>query len=170
MPTRLLDDLVDWLRIPSISTGGGNPADLERAAAWVVARIKAAGGEARVLTTAGNPLAVGELTAARPGAPTVMAYGHYDVQSVGDAAAWITPPFEPDVRDGRVFARGIARLNAADARVVAGKKTALPKMAPLENVPPLPPKDAPATAPADKAPAKPAAPAVTAAATPKGAP
>jgi acetylornithine deacetylase/succinyl-diaminopimelate desuccinylase-like protein len=108
MPSRLLDDLVDWLRIPSISTGGGNPADLERAAAWVVARIEAAGGEGRVLTTAGNPLAVGELTAARPDAPTVLAYGHYDVQSVGDAAAWITPPFEPDVRDGRVFARGAA--------------------------------------------------------------
>jgi acetylornithine deacetylase/succinyl-diaminopimelate desuccinylase-like protein len=108
MPSRLLDDLVDWLRIPSISTGGGDPADLERAAAWVVQRINAAGGEGRVVTTSGNPLAVGELRAARPDAPTVLAYGHYDVQSVGDAAAWVTPPFEPDVRDGRVYARGAA--------------------------------------------------------------
>ena len=108
MPSRLLDELLDWLRIPSISTGGGDPADLERAAAWVVRRINAAGGQGRLVTTNGNPLAVGELCAARPGAPTVLAYGHYDVQSVGDPAAWTTPPFEPDVRDGRVYARGAA--------------------------------------------------------------
>jgi acetylornithine deacetylase/succinyl-diaminopimelate desuccinylase-like protein len=108
MRSPLLDELLDWLRIPSISTGGGEPADLERAAAWVVQRINGAGGEGRVLTTDGNPLAVGELRAARPEAPTVLAYGHYDVQSVGDPAAWTTPPFEPDVRDGRVYARGAA--------------------------------------------------------------
>jgi acetylornithine deacetylase/succinyl-diaminopimelate desuccinylase-like protein len=106
MNQRLLDDLLDWLRIPSISTGGGDPADLERAAAFVVERVKAAGGEADVVATAGNPLAVGELRAARPDAPTVMIYGHYDVQSVGDIAAWATPPFEPDIRDGRIYARG----------------------------------------------------------------
>jgi len=59
MDQRLLDDLLDWLRIPSISTGGGDPADLERAAAFVVERVRAAGGEADVVATAGNPLAVG---------------------------------------------------------------------------------------------------------------
>jgi acetylornithine deacetylase/succinyl-diaminopimelate desuccinylase-like protein len=106
MDQRLLDDLLDWLRIPSVSTGGGAPADLERAAAWVVQRVSGAGGEARVVTTEGNPLAVGDLRAARENAPTVLIYGHYDVQSVGDPAAWTTPPFEPDVRDGRVYARG----------------------------------------------------------------
>ena len=58
------------------------------------------------MATDGNPLAVGELRAAREDAPTVLIYGHYDVQSVGDPAAWTTPPFEPDVRDGRVYARG----------------------------------------------------------------
>src|SRR5919197_1445049 len=108
MDQRLLDDLLDWLRIPSISTGGGDPAALERAAAWVVERVVAAGGEARVVPTAGNPLAVGELRAARPDAPTVLVYGHYDVQSVGDAHAWATPPFEPTISDGRVYARGAA--------------------------------------------------------------
>ena len=108
MDDRLLDELIDWLRIPSISTGGGDPADLERAAAWVVERVVAAGGEARVVPTAGNPLAVGELRAAQPGAPTVLAYGHYDVQAIGDADAWETPPFEPTLRDGRVYARGAA--------------------------------------------------------------
>src|SRR3954466_12785029 len=106
MDQRLLDDLLDWLRIPSISTGGGDPADLERAAAWVAQRVSGAGGEARVIATGGNPLAVGELRAARENAPTVLIYGHYDVQSVGDLEAWITPPFEPDVRDGRLYARG----------------------------------------------------------------
>jgi acetylornithine deacetylase/succinyl-diaminopimelate desuccinylase-like protein len=106
MDQRLLDDLLDWLRIPSISTGGGDPADLERAAAWVVERVSGAGGEARVVATEGNPLAVGELRAAREDAPTVLIYGHYDVQSVGDLEAWTTPPFAPDVRDGRIYARG----------------------------------------------------------------
>jgi acetylornithine deacetylase/succinyl-diaminopimelate desuccinylase-like protein len=106
MDQRLLDDLVDWLRIPSISTGGGDPADLERAAAWVTGRVSAVGGESRVVATEGNPLAVGELKAAREGAPTVLVYGHYDVQSVGELDAWTTPPFAPDVRNGRVYARG----------------------------------------------------------------
>jgi acetylornithine deacetylase/succinyl-diaminopimelate desuccinylase-like protein len=108
MDQRLLDDLIDWLRIPSISTGGGDPAQLERAAAWVVQRVAAAGGEARVVPTSGNPLAVGELRAASPDAPTVLVYGHYDVQSIGDADAWETPPFVPTIRDGRVYARGAA--------------------------------------------------------------
>jgi acetylornithine deacetylase/succinyl-diaminopimelate desuccinylase-like protein len=108
MDQRLLDDLLDWLRIPSISTGGGDPAALEQAAAWVVARVAAAGGEARVVPTSGNPLAVGDLRAARPDAPTVLVYGHYDVQAIGDAQAWETPPFEPTVRNGRVYARGAA--------------------------------------------------------------
>ena len=49
---------------------------------------------------------MGELRAAREDAPTVLIYGHYDVQSVGDLAAWTTPPFAPDVRDGRIYARG----------------------------------------------------------------
>src|SRR4029079_5045623 len=55
MDQRLLDDLLDWLRIPSISTGGGDPADLERAAAWVVQRVSAAGGEAHGIATEGSP-------------------------------------------------------------------------------------------------------------------
>ena len=128
MDQRLLDDLLDWLRIPSISTGGGEDADLERAAAWVAQRVSAAGGEARVVATEGNPLAVGELRAARADAPTVLIYGHYDVQSVGDPAAWTTPPFEPDVRDGRVYARGasddkgnfLPLLHVACAQAAAG--------------------------------------------------
>jgi len=106
----LLDELSDWLRIPSISTGEGDPADLERAARWVCDRVRAAGGTAELVAVPGGvaPLAVGELRAARPDAPTVLAYGHYDVQGAGDPAAWTSPAFEPEVRDGRIFARGAA--------------------------------------------------------------
>jgi acetylornithine deacetylase/succinyl-diaminopimelate desuccinylase-like protein len=102
----LLQELTDWLRIPSISTGEGDPAAVRQAGEWVVERVRAAGGEAELVETSGNPLAVGDLRAASSDAPTVLIYGHYDVQSVGDPAAWQTPPFEPDVRDGRVYARG----------------------------------------------------------------
>ncbi|MEA2294292.1 MAG: hypothetical protein QOE86_1931 [Solirubrobacteraceae bacterium] len=108
MSDALLDDLLDWLRIPSISTGGGKDEDLKRAAEWVLERVDAAGGAGRLVTGDGNPIAYGELPANGNGAdaPTVLIYGHYDVQSVGDPAAWRIPPFEPEVRDGRIWARG----------------------------------------------------------------
>jgi acetylornithine deacetylase/succinyl-diaminopimelate desuccinylase-like protein len=103
----LLEELTDWLRIPSISTGGGDPADIARACDWVCERVRAAGGECEpVVVNNGNPIAVGELRANRDRAPTVLIYGHYDVQSVGDPDAWQSPPFEPEVRDGRIYARG----------------------------------------------------------------
>jgi acetylornithine deacetylase/succinyl-diaminopimelate desuccinylase-like protein len=102
----ILDELVEWLRIPSISSGGGDPADLRRAAEWVCARVEEAGGEGRVKDTTGNPLALGELRARRSDAPTVWIYGHYDVQSPEPLGEWTTPPFEPELRDGRIYARG----------------------------------------------------------------
>ncbi|MFN2388071.1 MAG: M20/M25/M40 family metallo-hydrolase [Actinomycetota bacterium] len=107
-PSRaLLDELFEWLRIPSVSSGGGDPADLVRAAEWAAARVRAAGGRAELFADqGGNPVVVGELEATDPGAPTVMIYGHYDVQSAEPAEAWTTPPFEPDIRDGRIYARG----------------------------------------------------------------
>jgi acetylornithine deacetylase/succinyl-diaminopimelate desuccinylase-like protein len=107
----LLDDLRDWLRIPSISTGEGDPANLDRAAEWLAERVRAAGGEAGLVRyETGNPLVVGELRASSGAgdAPTVIAYGHYDVQGPGDLSLWTSPPFEPTVRDGRVYARGAA--------------------------------------------------------------
>src|SRR5215218_1153376 len=105
----LLDQLIDWLRIPSISTGGGDPADLRRAAEWAAAHVERAGGAAELIQVGdGNPLVVGDLRAARAGAPTVLIYGHYDVQGAGDLGAWTSPPFEPEVRDGRLYARGAA--------------------------------------------------------------
>ncbi|MEA2267418.1 MAG: hypothetical protein QOC64_28, partial [Solirubrobacteraceae bacterium] len=107
MSAPILDELIEWLRIPSISTGGGDPADLERAAEWAATRVRAAGGTAGLVRIgAGNPLVVGELRAARAEAPTVLIYGHYDVQGPSDLALWSSPPFEPEIRDGRLYARG----------------------------------------------------------------
>ncbi len=107
--TALLDELVDWLQIPSVSTGDADADALERAAQWVVDRVRAAGGEAeQVVLDGGNPLAVGELRAAAADAPTVLIYGHYDVQGPGPDHAWTSPAFTPEVRDGRLYARGAA--------------------------------------------------------------
>ena len=109
MDPRLLDELFDWLRIPSVSTGGGERAEIERAAAWVTDRVRAAGGSGELVRIGeGNPLAVGELRSSDPGAPTVLIYGHYDVQGPGPLELWSSPPFEPQVRDGRIYARGAA--------------------------------------------------------------
>jgi acetylornithine deacetylase/succinyl-diaminopimelate desuccinylase-like protein len=102
-------ELEDWLRIPSVSTGGGDADALDRACDWVLERIAAAGGSAeRVVLNGSNPMAVGELRASRPGAPTVLSYGHYDVQDPGPLDAWESPPFEPTERGGRLYARGAA--------------------------------------------------------------
>lgn len=106
MSPTLLQQLEDWLRIPSISSGGGNPADLVRAAQWGRDRILEVGGSAGVLENRGNPLVVGELRARAENAPTVLIYGHYDVQSADPVELWSSAPFEPEVRGGRLYARG----------------------------------------------------------------
>jgi acetylornithine deacetylase/succinyl-diaminopimelate desuccinylase-like protein len=103
----LLDELIEWMRIPSISTGGGDPVEIERAAQWAVDRVLEAGGEAELVRIGdGNPLVVGELRSSDPHAPTVLVYGHYDVQGPGLPELWSSPPFEPQVRDGRLYGRG----------------------------------------------------------------
>jgi acetylornithine deacetylase/succinyl-diaminopimelate desuccinylase-like protein len=102
-------ELEEWLRIPSVSTGGGDAEALGRACDWVLERIEGAGGSAeRVVVDGSHPMAVGELRARRPDAPTVLSYGHYDVQDPGPLDAWESPPFEPTERDGRLYARGAA--------------------------------------------------------------
>jgi acetylornithine deacetylase/succinyl-diaminopimelate desuccinylase-like protein len=107
--TTLRDELDDWLRIPSVSTGGGDAAALGQACDWVCERIEAAGGSAEAVTVdGGHPIAIGELRCNRPDAPTVLSYGHYDVQAPGPSEAWDSPPFEPTERDGRLYARGAA--------------------------------------------------------------
>jgi acetylornithine deacetylase/succinyl-diaminopimelate desuccinylase-like protein len=103
----LLAELLEWLRVPSVSTPAPDPAQLERAARWAADKVTAAGGEADLVRVGeGNPLVVGELRASREDAPTVLIYGHYDVQGPGPAELWSSPPFEPQVRDGRIYGRG----------------------------------------------------------------
>jgi acetylornithine deacetylase/succinyl-diaminopimelate desuccinylase-like protein len=107
--TPIREELEDWLRIPSISTGSGDSDALGRACDWVLERIEAAGGSAeRVVVNGSNPMAVGELRALRDDAPTVLSYGHYDVQDPGPLELWDSPPFQPTERDGRLYARGAA--------------------------------------------------------------
>src|SRR4051812_32807910 len=87
MSDTLLDELFAWLRIPSISTGGGDPADLERGAEWAAQKVRDAGGEAELVRIGdGNPVVVGELKANREDAPTVLIYGHYDVQGAATSS------------------------------------------------------------------------------------
>jgi acetylornithine deacetylase/succinyl-diaminopimelate desuccinylase-like protein len=103
----LIHEAAEWLRIPSVSAGARNDAALLEAARWAQQRVLDAGGSCELVDTPGGaPLVVGELRAAREDAPTVLIYGHYDVQDPGDEALWTTPPFEPDIRDGRLYARG----------------------------------------------------------------
>jgi acetylornithine deacetylase/succinyl-diaminopimelate desuccinylase-like protein len=103
----LIHEVADWLRIPSVSAGDRNEAALAEAARWAQRRVLDAGGTCELADTPGGaPLVVGELRAAREDAPTVLVYGHYDVQDPGDESLWTTPPFEPDIRDGRLYARG----------------------------------------------------------------
>lgn len=102
----LLEELNQLLRFPSVSTGEANVAALADAAGWINEYINAHGGKSEIVETKGNPLVVGDFVSANPDSPTVLIYGHYDVQATGAADAWITPPFEPTVRNGRLFARG----------------------------------------------------------------
>ena len=101
------DELAEFLRIPSISADPERAADVVRAAEWVRDFVRGAGGECDVVDWDGHPLAVGEIRASGGGAaPTVICYGHFDVQPPDPLELWDSPPFEPEVRDGYLYGRG----------------------------------------------------------------
>ena len=103
---RIHDELHDFLRIPSVSARSEHAGDVRRAAEWVAAQCSAIGlTTAEVMDTAGHPVVVAEWRHA-PGKPTVLIYGHYDVQPAEPLELWTSPAFEPTVRDGKLFARG----------------------------------------------------------------
>ena len=105
---RHLDELKEWLRIPSISSDPAYKSDVLKAAEWAKARLLAAGcTRAELHETSGHPIVYGEWLGA-PGKPTILVYGHYDVQPVDPVELWRTPPFEPTEREGRLYARGAA--------------------------------------------------------------
>lgn len=103
---RFREELFDFLRIPSVSARTEHNADTRAAAEWLKARMTEAGLEATLHETAGHPVVLGEWRGAGDDAPTVLIYGHYDVQPAEPLELWTSPPFEPVVRDGRVYARG----------------------------------------------------------------
>jgi len=103
---RYLGELKTWIACPSVSADPARHDEVRRSAEAVVARMRAAGlTEAAVLETAGLPVAYGSWLHA-PGAPTVLIYGHHDVQPEDPLALWESPPFEATVRDGKLFGRG----------------------------------------------------------------
>jgi acetylornithine deacetylase/succinyl-diaminopimelate desuccinylase-like protein len=103
---RLLEELKDFLRIPSVSTLPEHQPDIAAAAQFVADSLRCAGLEnVQIIPTAGNPLIYADWLHA-PGKPTVLCYGHYDVQPPDPLELWHAPPFEPAVHDGNVYARG----------------------------------------------------------------
>jgi acetylornithine deacetylase/succinyl-diaminopimelate desuccinylase-like protein len=103
-----LDELWDLLRIPSVSADPGRADDVRRAGEWVRDLVRTAG-DAELIETKSQPLVVGEIPASTgPDAPTVLVYGHFDVQPPAPIDLWESDPFEAEIRDDWVYARGIA--------------------------------------------------------------
>lgn len=105
-----LEEVSEWLRIPSVSADPAHAGDVLRAGEWLRDFVRRAGGECELVDWHGHPLAVGEIRASEGAAeaPTVLCYGHFDVQPPAPLDLWETPPFEPTVRDGWLYARGVA--------------------------------------------------------------
>jgi acetylornithine deacetylase/succinyl-diaminopimelate desuccinylase-like protein len=108
VPDAWFDELAEFLRIPSISADPAHAADVVRAGEWVRDLIRAAGGECEIVDWHGQPLAIGEIRASANAdtAPTVLCYGHFDVQPPDPLELWQSDPFEPEIRDDYLYARG----------------------------------------------------------------
>ena len=103
---RFEQEFVDFLSIPSVSTEKRYAEDVERCAEWLAEIVREAGMDnVEIIPTEGNPFVVADKIV-DPDAPTVLVYGHYDVQPPDPLDEWVSPPFEPQVRDGKIFARG----------------------------------------------------------------
>src|SRR5262249_30807476 len=130
---RFRDELFEFLRIPSVSARSEHNADTARAAEWLADSMRRIGLTATIHPTKGHPIVVGEWRNAPKGAPTILVYGHYDVQPVEPLDLWDSPPFEPTIRDGKVFARGsvddkgqlFLHVKALEAHLAVHKKLPL---------------------------------------------
>jgi acetylornithine deacetylase/succinyl-diaminopimelate desuccinylase-like protein len=109
MPT-WFDELAEFLRIPSVSADPAHAVNVREAGEWVCQFLRASGGECDLVDWHGQPLAIGEVRAStRPdAAPTVLCYGHFDVQPPDPVELWESPPFEPEIRGEYLYARGVA--------------------------------------------------------------
>ncbi len=104
----ILDALIAFVQLPSVSTDPAYREGIARAAQWAAEQIRLAGPfDVEIIPTAGHPLVYGEWLGA-PGKPTVIVYGHYDVQPPEPLDKWQTPPFAPEVREGRLYGRGVS--------------------------------------------------------------
>ncbi|MFD8986341.1 M20/M25/M40 family metallo-hydrolase, partial [Streptomyces sp. NPDC059564] len=104
-----LGDLAEWLRIPSVSAQPEHADDVRRSAEWLAAKLKETGFPVtEIWPTPGAPAVFAEWPSEDPAAPTVLVYGHHDVQPAALADGWHTEPFEPVIRDGRMYGRGAA--------------------------------------------------------------
>lgn len=103
---RFQRELFEFLRIPSVSARSEHDADTARAAQWLSKAMVAAGLKSEIIPTAGHPVVLGEWRGAGADRPTVLVYGHYDVQPAEPLDLWTSPPFEPTIRNGKIFARG----------------------------------------------------------------
>ncbi len=103
-----IEKLFDFLRIPSVSAKPRHASDVRRAAEWVRDALMSAGLSAEIHETDGHPIVVGEWRGAGRDAKTVLIYGHYDVQPPEPLELWESGPFDPAIRDGRIYARGAA--------------------------------------------------------------
>lgn len=103
--SRHLAELMEFLRFPTISTESSHREDLQQAAHWLCARLKQAGLQAAVSPTDGHPVVIGR-SEPKADRPTVLVYGHYDVQPVDPLPLWRRPPFEPAIEAGYLYARG----------------------------------------------------------------
>jgi acetylornithine deacetylase/succinyl-diaminopimelate desuccinylase-like protein len=103
---RFLDELFELLRIPSVSADSRNKTDVRKAAEFIVQKLKDAGADlVELCETKGHPIVYGQKLI-NPSSPTVLVYGHYDVQPPDPLNLWTSPPFEPVIKDGKIFARG----------------------------------------------------------------
>jgi acetylornithine deacetylase/succinyl-diaminopimelate desuccinylase-like protein len=108
---RYLSELKDYLSIPSISTLPENKKDVERTAKWLQSQLDHIGLErTEIMPTGGHPVVYGEWLKAPATRPTVLIYGHYDVQPVDPLNEWVSPPFTPSIRGDEIFARGSADM------------------------------------------------------------
>ena len=104
------DELSEFLRIESISAEAGHAPDVAQAGEWLCALIQRAGGDCELIDWHGQPLVIGELRASADAAraPTVLCYGHFDVQPPDPLELWESPPFEPEIRGEYIYGRGVA--------------------------------------------------------------
>jgi acetylornithine deacetylase/succinyl-diaminopimelate desuccinylase-like protein len=103
-------ELAEFLRIPSVSADAAHAADVWTAGEWVCSLVRGAGGQCQLVDWHGQPLAIGEIRASRgaDAAPTVLCYGHFDVQPPDPLELWESPPFEAEIRGEYVYGRGVA--------------------------------------------------------------